>query len=214
MRHIEAQRGEFRHPRSYSKLKQRTKASDQSLGTGISGDSGGNELADTLISCSKPLSTPHLIPGLQTQMTKWPTGVPQLIISHVPQTQSVPVNSLSSPPPHPADLSLTQFTLFRYRRHLLGCLCPVRSPPQLLPLLHPATYQVRILALQQLWNLAYFSLPLYALVQPPPSQLPSSPPPPSSHGLLSVPLASSFILANPISTQHEGNLYKTQVSPA
>lgn len=177
MRHIEAQRGEFRHPRSYSKLKQRTKASDQSLGTGISGDSGGNDPADTLISCSKPLSTLHLIPGLQIQMTKWPTGVPQLIISRVLQTQSVPVNSLSSPAPHPANLSLTQFSLFRYHRHLLGCLCPVRSPPQLLPLLHPATYQVRILTLQQLWNLVYFSLPLYALV--PISTIPTAllPPP-------------------------------------
>lgn len=86
MRHTEGQRGKARYPRSHSTLKQRAKASDQALGMGTLGDSGGSYLADTLISCSKLLSTLHLLLTLQTQMTKWPTGVPQLVISHAPQT--------------------------------------------------------------------------------------------------------------------------------
>ena len=192
MRHIKAQRGEARYPQSHSKLKQRAKAADQVLRLGTPWDSGGSYLADTWMSC---LCLLHLLSGLQTHMTEWPTGAPQVVISQALQTPSVPLNSLSL---HPQTISPSSPYLSTRCHHPLGFLCPkpgVSSAPRSPSPSHPpSSNSVSSVPLES----ASLCLCCHALVFT--STIPAAP----CHGLLSDPPACSLTLAYPVSMQQSG----------
>ena len=113
----------------------------------------------------------HLLPGLQTEMTKWPPEAPQLVISHALKF-SLPVKSRSSPPPlptvsHPVHLiSLPVATIHRvaYVQSQESSSAPPSPSPS-----HPPS---PISAPQHLWNL---STSLSLSVPLPTSTIPTAP---------------------------------------
>lgn len=202
MRHRKALRREARYPWSHSKLEKRAKVSDQAVGTGAYEDSGGSSLGDTLTTCSS-VSTLPLLPGLQTQMTKWPTGALYLLISHAPPIRSVPVNSLSSPPgPQPASHTVHLISVPGVTIHWVQSQESPSAPPSPSPGHPPRRNSSSSAPLES----AYFSLPLSGIVLTP--TIPTAP-------LPWPPIWPPFLQPHPcqshLQTAPGCNLYKTRV---